>query len=312
MVKRDATMGRMRTGKQPYILNPPFISLTTQNSPKNLVWFITGTSQGFGYELVRAGLRRGDSVVATSRQPEKVAAAFKEDSDRLLAIPLDLRNQVAVTSGVEEAVQRFGRLDVLVNNAGHGLLGAVEEASDEEIAAVYEINVFGLLRVTRAVLPYFRNQGSGHIVNLSSIGGLVGLPGWGIYNSTKFAVEGLSEALAAELSPLGIRVTAVEPGPFRTDFLGGSLATAQQEISDYEQTAGATRRAAPQRDGKQPGDPALAAEAIIKAVSAENPPLHLPLGAFATERANAKLEQMRDEFAAWRDVALSTDYSSQP
>ncbi|MGA7392693.1 MAG: oxidoreductase [Terrimicrobiaceae bacterium] len=299
-------------GNSQYILHPPFISLTTHNSPTNLVWFITGTSQGFGYELVRAGLRRGDSVVATSRQPEKVAAAFKEDSDRLLAIPLDLRNQVAVTSGVEEAVQRFGRLDVLVNNAGHGLLGAVEEASDEEIAAVYEINVFGLLRVTRAVLPYFRKQGSGHIVNLSSIGGLVGLPGWGIYNSTKFAVEGLSEALAAELSPLGIRVTAVEPGPFRTDFLGGSLATAQQEISDYEQTAGATRRAAPQRDGKQPGDPALAAEAIIKAVSAENPPLHLPLGAFATERANAKLEQMRDEFAAWRDVALSTDYSSQP
>ena len=299
-------------GNSEYILNPPFISLTTHNSPTNLVWFITGTSQGFGYELVRAGLRRGDSVVATSRQPEKVAAAFKEDSDRLLAIPLDLRNQVAVTSGVEEAVQRFGRLDVLVNNAGHGLLGAVEEASDEEIAAVYEINVFGLLRVTRAVLPYFRKQGSGHIVNLSSIGGLVGLPGWGIYNSTKFAVEGLSEALAAELSPLGIRVTAVEPGPFRADFLGGSLATAQQEISDYEQTAGATRRAAPQRDGKQPGDPALAAEAIIKAVSAENPPLHLPLGSFATERANAKLEQTRDEFAAWRDVALSTDYSSQP
>jgi NADP-dependent 3-hydroxy acid dehydrogenase YdfG len=154
------------------------------------VWFITGTSQGFGNELVRAVLQRGDSVVATSRQPEKVAAAFKKGSERLLAIPLDLRGQTAVTSGVEAAIHRFGRVDVLINNAGHGLLGAVEEASDEEIAAVYEINVFGVLRVTRAVLPYFRKQRSGHIVNLSSIGGLVGLPGWGIYNSTKFAIEG--------------------------------------------------------------------------------------------------------------------------
>src|SRR4029077_5028454 len=276
----------------------------------NRVWFITGTSQGFGNELVRAVLQHGDSVVATSRQPKKVADAFKEGSDRLLAISLDLRSQSAISAGVGKAIKRFGRVDVLVNNAGHGLLGAVEEASDEEIADVYEINVFGLLRVNRAVLPYFRRQRSGHLVNLSSIGGLVGLPGWGIYNSTKFAIEGLSEALATELSPLGIRVTIVEPGPFRTDFLGGSLATARQEIADYEPTAGATRAAASQRNGKQPGDPALAAEAIIKAVAAENPPLHLPLGALAMERASAKLEAMRSEFAAWRDVALSTDYPS--
>jgi len=283
--------------------------MTTPTS-STLVWFITGTSQGFGNELVRAALRRGDSVVATSRQPEKVAASFNGDSGRLLAIPLDLRSEALVSAGVDAAIKRFGRIDVLVNNAGHGLLGAVEEATDAEVAGVFETNVFGLLRVTRAVLPYLRKQRSGHIVNLSSIGGLVGLPGWGIYNSTKFAVEGLSEALAQELAPLGIRVTIVEPGPFRTDFLGGSLAATKQKLADYEESAGKTRKYAIERDGAQPGDPALAAEAIIKAVTAENPPLHLLLGAFAYERAGAKLDEMKKEFAAWRDVALSTDYKS--
>jgi NAD(P)-dependent dehydrogenase (short-subunit alcohol dehydrogenase family) len=277
---------------------------------KRLVWFITGTSQGFGNELVRAALQRGDSVVATSRRPEKVAGAFPEQAERLLAIPLDLRDEALIAAGVDAAVKRFGRIDVLVNNAGHGLLGAVEEASDAEVLGVYETNVFGLLRVTRAVLPHLRGQKSGHIVNLSSIGGLVGLPGWGIYNSTKFAVEGISEALAAELTPLGIRVTVVEPGPFRTDFLGGSLAETDKKLPDYETSVGKTRTYATERNGRQQGDPALAAEAIIKAVTAENPPLHLPLGAMAFERANAKFDEMKKEFAVWREVALSTDYAS--
>ncbi len=277
---------------------------------KKLVWFITGTSQGFGYELVRVALQRGDSVVATSRNPDKVSAAFPGESDRLLAISLDLHSETAVTSGVEAAIRRFGRIDVLVNNAGHGLLGAVEEASDEEIRAVYETNVFGLLRVTRAVLPHLRKQKSGHIVNLSSIGGLVGLAGWGIYNSTKFAVEGLSESLALELAPLGIRVTAVEPGPFRTDFLGGSLAGTKQKFADYEGTAGKTRAYAVERNGAQQGDPVLAAHAIVTAVTAENPPQHLPLGAFAFERANAKFDAMKKEFADWKEVAFSTDYKN--
>ena len=279
-------------------------------STRPLVWFITGTSQGFGNELVRAALQRGDSVVATSRHPEKVAAGFNGESGRLLAIPLDLRDDAHVSAGVQSAIDRFGRIDVLVNNAGHGLLGAIEEASDTEIARVYEINVFGLLRVTRAVLPHMRKQRSGHIVNLSSIGGLVGLPGWGIYNSTKFAVEGISEALAAEVAPLGIRVTIIEPGPFRTDFLGGSLAKTAQTLPDYEESAGKTRNNATERNGAQQGDPALAAEAIIQAVTSEKPPLHLPLGAFAYERANAKLEDMKKEFAAWSTVALATDYKA--
>jgi NAD(P)-dependent dehydrogenase (short-subunit alcohol dehydrogenase family) len=280
----------------------------TSNQP--LVWFITGTSQGFGRELVRAALQRGDSVVATSRHPQTVVSAFPGAADRLSAVSLDLRDEQQITSVVEQAVARFGRLDVLVNNAGHGLTGAVEEAGDAEILSVYETNVFGLLRVTRAILPHLRKQRSGHIVNLSSIGGLVGLPGWGIYNSTKFAVEGLSEALAVELAPLGIGVTVVEPGPFRTDFLGGSLSATAKVLPDYKDTAGQTRAATSQRNGKQPGDPALAADAIVKAVVSTKPPLHLLLGSFAYERFNTKLDAFKQEMEIWRQTTLETDFKS--
>jgi NAD(P)-dependent dehydrogenase (short-subunit alcohol dehydrogenase family) len=273
-----------------------------------LVWFITGTSQGFGRELVNAALKRGDSVVATSRNPEKVKSTFPDAADHLLAVPMDLRDSTAIASAVDAAVSRFGRIDVLVNNAGHGIIGAVEETSDAEVASLYETNVFGLLRVTRAVLPYLRKQRSGHVVNLSSIGGLVGLPGFGIYNSTKFAVEGLSEALAAEVAPLGIRVTLIEPGPFRTEFLGNSLVVTEKELEDYRGTSGQTRAAAGGRNGAQPGDPVRAAEAIVKAVTAEKAPLHMVLGRFAYERAMAKLDDMRNEFDAWQEVALSADF----
>jgi NAD(P)-dependent dehydrogenase (short-subunit alcohol dehydrogenase family) len=276
----------------------------------HLVWFITGTSQGFGHELVRAALHRGDSVIATSRNPAKVAAAFPENSDRLLIAALDFRNQAQISAVIQTAIARFGKIDVLVNNAGYGLLGAVEEASDAEITNIYETNVFGLLRVTRAILPYMRKQKSGHIVNISSIAGLVGLPGWGIYNSTKFAVEGLSEALAIEGAPLGIHVTIVEPGPFKTDFLGSSLTSTNKIIPDYEQTSGNTRSKAAETHGKQPGDPALAAEAIVQAVTSNNPPLHLLLGGMAYELANKKLDELRDEFNSWQEVTLSSDFRS--
>ncbi|MGE4574006.1 SDR family NAD(P)-dependent oxidoreductase [Parachlamydia sp.] len=222
--------------------------------------------------MVKAALERGDFVVATSRSPQKVAADFVEFSDHLLAITLDLHDPDMVLRGVQSAITRFGRIDVLVNNAGYGLLGAVEEASDSEIRNVFEMNVFGLLRVTRAILPYMRKRRSGHIINLSSIGGLVGLAGWGIYNSTKFAIEGLSEALALEVAPLGIHVTIVEPGPFRTDFLGGSLKSATNVLPDYEQTSGQTRSSAVERDGNQPGDPVIVAEAVVQVVNSENPP----------------------------------------
>jgi NAD(P)-dependent dehydrogenase (short-subunit alcohol dehydrogenase family) len=279
-------------------------------SNKSQVWFITGTSQGFGRELVRAALERGDSVVATSRQPEAVAAAFPTAGHRLLAVSLDFRSEPQIASVVDLALARFGRLDILVNNAGHGLTGAVEEASDAEVLNVYETNVFGLLRLTRAVLPQLRKQRGGHIVNLSSIGGLVGLPGWGIYNSTKFAVEGISEALSVELAPLGIGVTVVEPGPFRTDFLGGSLVATSKTLPDYKDTAGQTRAATSQRNGKQPGDPALAADAIVKAVTSPNPPLHLLLGSFAYERFTTKLDVIRKEMELWRETTLNTDFKN--
>lgn len=279
------------------------------NHSEHRVWFITGTSQGFGRELVRAALRRGDSVIATSRQPQAVATAFPKAAERLLTASMDLREPAQISSVVKEAVARFGRIDILVNNAGYGVTGAVEEASEKEIAALYETNVFGLLRVTRAVLPHMRKQRSGHIVNLSSIGGLTGLPGWGIYNSTKFAVEGLSEALAAELAPLGIGVTVVEPGPFRTEFLGSSLVKTANTLPDYEATAGKTRTSAVERNGKQQGDPAAAADAIVQAVTSPHPPLHLLLGKFAYDRFNQKLDELRNEMAAWREVALSTDFS---
>ena len=282
--------------------------MNTCNTLNHRVWMITGTSQGFGLELVRAALRRGDSVVATSRNPQKVAATLQDTSGRLITIGMDVRDTDQISSVVQVALARFGRIDVLVNNAGYGLLGAVEEAEDREIARVLELNVFGLLRVTRAVLPHFRQRRKGHIVNLSSIGGLVGIPGFGIYNATKFAVEGISEALAQEVGPLGIRVTIVEPGPFRTNFLDGSLALTERTMGDYGQTAGLTRFDATQGNGKQPGDPARAADAIIEAITSKHPPLHLLLGQFAYDRATAKLADLRMEFETWRDVTLSTDF----
>jgi NAD(P)-dependent dehydrogenase (short-subunit alcohol dehydrogenase family) len=276
--------------------------------PARRTWFITGTSQGFGHDLTAAALQRGDSVVATSRNPEKVQASFPDASDRLLAIAMDLFDNAQIASVVQAGIKRFGQIDVLINNAGHGLLGAIEEVTDSQIANVFQTNVFGLLRVTRAVLPHMRSRRAGHIVNLSSIGGLVGGAGWGIYNATKFAVEGISEALAQELTPLGIGVTVVEPGPFRTDFLGGSLSMVESQIPDYDQSTAQARNYPKQFNGAQAGDPEKAAKAIIQAVTGDKPPLHLLLGAIAYQRANAKLDSLRTEFEKWKDVALATDF----
>src|SRR2546427_1356164 len=185
----------------------------TSHSSNHLVWFITGTSQGFGHELVRAVLQRGDSVVATSRNPQSVSAAFSKAADRLLAASMDLRDPAQISSVVANALARFGRLDILVNNAGYGVTGAVEEASEKEIASLYDTNVFGLLRVTRAVLPHMRKQRSGHIVNISSIGGLTGMAGWGIFNPTQFSVESLSQGLAAGIAPPRLCLTTFAPRP---------------------------------------------------------------------------------------------------
>jgi NAD(P)-dependent dehydrogenase (short-subunit alcohol dehydrogenase family) len=276
------------------------------------VWFITGASTGFGRILAEQVLDKGDKVVATARKPEQIADLTHDHPDTALILALDVTQDTAIEAAVDSTIKHFGRIDVLVNNAGYGLAGAIEEATEDEYMPVFETNVFGLISLTKAVLPHLRKQRSGHIVNLSSIGGLIGSPGWGYYNASKFAVEGFSEALAAELAPLGIHVTIVEPGPFRTDFLGRSGVEAQQRMADYDQTAGRTRQYFHDQAGKQAGDPAKAAAAMITAVEAENPPKHMVLGKIAYTRMTQRLDQWKQELDAWRDVSLGADFDAAP
>ncbi|UXY20386.1 oxidoreductase [Streptomyces cynarae] len=272
-------------------------------------WFITGASRGFGLEIARQALERGDKVVATARKPEQVRDALSPYGDSLLPVALDVTDEAQTRDAVEAALERFGTIDILVNNAGRGVLGAVEETSDVAIRSVYDINVFGLANVTRAVLPVMRRQRSGRILNLSSIGGFESVAGFGVYCSTKFAVEGLSEALRAELAPLGIQVTIVEPGYFRTDFLDAtSLHTEGQVISDYAETAGAVRQAVPGLNHAQPGDPVKGATAILALADAANPPLRAQLGSDCVAAMDHKIAQLREETDTWRELALSTDH----
>lgn len=273
------------------------------------VWFITGSSRGFGREITRAALAAGHQVVATARKAETVREQFPDAGDALLPVSLDVTDHQSIRAAVGTAVERFGRIDVLVNNAGTGLLAAVEESDDVAVRAVYETNVFGPLAVQRAVLPVLRRQRSGHVINISSIVGFATAPGWGIYASTKFAVEGFTETLHTELAPLGIHVTLVEPGFFRTDFLDpASLHTGPDTIEDYAPTVGAMRAAAASLNHAQPGDPAKAARAIVEIAAAPEPPLRLPLGADTLQAFDAKLDNFRKELDAWRHVALATDH----
>ena len=279
------------------------------NTPQqDAVWFITGASTGFGRELAEQLLRSGARVVATARKPEQLADLATAHPKTALTLPLDVTSQQQVDAAIAGALTHYGRIDVLVNNAGYGLAGAIEEATEAEFTPVFETNLFGLLRVTRAALPHLRRQRSGTIVNLSSIGGLIGMPGWGFYNATKFAVEGLSEALAAELAPLGIHVMLVEPGAFRTDFLGRSGQEAAARIADYDSTAGKSREYFQTEAGKQKGDPVRAAAAIIAAVQAPEPPRHLLLGAAALKRLRAHLEDRSKELDRWEQTALDADF----
>src|SRR6476646_12291469 len=237
------------------------------------VWFITGASRGFGLEITREALCRGDSVVATARNPQAVHDAIPDGGDRLLAVGLDVGVSEQVTRAVQAAIERFGRIDVLVNNAGRGLVGAVEETADAEARALFDVNVFGLLAVTRAVLPHMRAARSGLVVNLSSVGGFVAWPGWGVYAATKFAVEALSEAMTHELAPLGIKSVAIEPGPFRTNFLdGSSLSVAEAHVDDYSAPAGAARSWATDTNYGQDGDPIKAAKIIVDLASYDELP----------------------------------------
>jgi NAD(P)-dependent dehydrogenase (short-subunit alcohol dehydrogenase family) len=271
-------------------------------------WFITGASTGFGRLLAEELLKRGERVAATARDSAKVQDLQTQYPDIARAFPLDVTEPAEIEEAARQAIAAFGRIDVLVNNAGYGVNGAIEEVSEEEFEPMFQTNVYGLIRTTRAFLPQFRQQRSGHIFNFSSIGGLIGTAGWGFYNTTKFAVEGFSEALAAEMEPLGVHVTVIEPGPFRTDFLGRSGKLAQRELPEYANTAGKAREYLRTQAGKQPGDPQKAVEAVIAVADSPNPPLHLILGKIALTRFRDKLSLWQKEIAAWEGVTAGADY----
>jgi len=271
-------------------------------------WFITGASRGFGALVAKRALAKGDGVVATARNPKAIAERFGEHPN-LLAVALDVTNEDQAGAAAAAAIDRVGQIDVLLNNAGFGLMGAVEEASAAEIEAVYRTNVFGLLTVSRAVLPYMRKARSGRILNISSIGGYRGAAGFGIYSSTKFAVEGLSEAMHDELAPLGIHVTVVEPGYFRTDFLdASSLSVSSRKIPDYEATAGRVRTVAGGLNHNQPGDPSKLADVLVAFADVPNPPVRLPLGSDTVTAIEAKHKADSLILSEWRKVSSSTDF----
>lgn len=275
------------------------------------VWFITGASRGFGVLTAKQALARGDFVVATARDPQTVIAALGEHPN-LLALRLDVKLEAQAITAAQQAVARFGRIDVLVNNAGYGLLGAVEEANGDEVRALFDTNVFGLLNVSRAVLPVMRKQGSGHVINISSVGGYSAYAGWGVYGSTKFAVEGLSEAMAMELAPLGIQVTVVEPGFFRTDFLdASSLVATRDRIDSYAATVGAMRDFAEGANHQQPGDPDKLAAALLQLADSEKPPVRLQLGSDTVQRVRAKNKFVEGELEQWLELAVSTDHATE-
>ncbi|HEM7840012.1 TPA: SDR family NAD(P)-dependent oxidoreductase [Burkholderia multivorans] len=282
----------------------------TQHHGFKRVWLITGASRGIGALIAEAALADGNAVVAAGRNVSAIVERLGE-SAALLPVALDVTDEAQARAAVQAAVERFGRIDVLVNNAGFGLLGAVEESSDKDVRRMYDTNVFGLLNVTRATLPTMRANRSGHVINISSIGGYRAAAGFGVYSSTKFAVEGITEALHAELQPLGIHATVVEPGYFRTDFLdASSLVVAPTVIDDYDATSGAVRRKAAQLNHNQPGDPTKLAAAMIALVDAPNPPLRLPLGTDTLAAIAAKNAYVAQETEAWRALSSSTDFAA--
>jgi NAD(P)-dependent dehydrogenase (short-subunit alcohol dehydrogenase family) len=271
------------------------------------VWLITGCSSGLGRALAGRVLAHGHRVVATARQPAALAELAAANPERCRRLALDVTSPVQVATVVRQAAEAFGRLDVVVNNAGYGLVGALEELSEEQILRSFETNFFGALRVIRAALPIMRAQGRGHIVNISAAAAIANYAGFSVYGATKCALEAVSESLAAEVKPLGVRVTIVQPGPFRTDFIARSLERAGGTIPAYESTSGKFQRFLATMDGKQPGDPARAAEAIIAAVTAEHPPLRLVLGKYAIDKTRRKFVTATRELDAWADVGLATE-----
>ncbi len=275
------------------------------NSP---VWFITGCSTGLGRALAEAVLQHGHRAVVTARNPAQIQDIVARYPQTSIGLQLDVASHAHIRLAASAAEKAFGRIDVLVNNAGYGYLAAVEEGEDQKFRDMFETNFFGLAALIRRVLPGMRASGRGHIINISSVGGLVGNPGAGYYNASKFAVEGLSEALAKEVEPLGIRVTVVEPGPFRTDWAGRSLKQVGNPIEAYAKTSGARRAQISGYSGKQAGDPARAAQAIIRVVESPTPPLNLVLGKDGLKRVREKLDKFSDSLRQWESVTAGADF----
>ncbi|GAB3909485.1 SDR family NAD(P)-dependent oxidoreductase [Larkinella knui] len=277
------------------------------------VWFVTGASKGLGLSLVKQVLHAGYSVAATSRNLDDLRRAVGPANDRFLPLAVDLKTESSVAEAISKTIDQFGKIDVVVNNAGYGLLGSIEELSDEESRENFDINVFGSLNVIRQVMPYLREQKSGHIINISSIAGFTGaFPGFGIYCATKFAVEGFSESLAAEAKPLGINVTVVEPGYFRTDFLtSGSLGVPKKQIDAYKDVRDSQQVHQNQINGNQPGDPEKAVAALIRIASEANPPLHLFLGQDSYDMAYQKINAVQNDLESWKDVTVSTGFTAE-
>jgi NAD(P)-dependent dehydrogenase (short-subunit alcohol dehydrogenase family) len=272
------------------------------------VWFISGCSTGFGRALSLELLAQGYQVVVTARKVADIEDILAIDTTNTLGLALDVTVPEQVTAAVEAAIAHFGRIDILVNNAGIGYFGAVEESEEAEVRRMFEINVFGLARLTQEVLPFMRKQRSGHILNVASIGGLRSFPGVGFYNATKYAVDGLSEALYKEVSPLGIKVTVICPSGFRTDWAGRSAKNTAISIADYATTAQKNMGDIRAISGNQAGDPVKAAKAMIQVTETENPPLRLLLGAAALKGARLKLEELRNDFETWADVSEGADF----
>ena len=282
--------------------------MENSNSP---VWFITGCSTGFGRELAKLILFRGWNAVITARNTELLKDLAIGFENTALILQLDVNNKVQIADAITKAEARFGKIDVLVNNAGYGYFSSIEEGNDAKIRAQFDTNVFGLINMIQAVLPGMRKQKSGHIINFSSIGGLVGFAATGFYHATKFAVEGLSESLAKEVSPLGIKVLLVEPGPFRTDWAGRSTDRTTTNLEDYAATVGVRMTTSLEGSGKQKGDPVRGCEAIIAAVEAETHQLRLLLGKMAFDLAIEKTETLKSNFDAWKELSLSADFPEE-
>lgn len=288
-----------------YLNSKEILILVEENSR---VWLITGSSSGFGRSLTEEVLKRGGSVVATARNPEKLEDLVQAYPNTAKAVSLDVTDSKNIHNAVNTAIDVFGRIDVLVNNAGYGLIGALEEVSDEQIQQNFETNLFGVIRMMRAVLPLMRQQSSGHIINMSAIAGFSNELGFSIYGGAKFAVEGVSEAVQGEVADFGIKVTIVEPGPFRTDFIGRSLDRASHQMEEYQPTVGKFLKFLNTIEGKQPGDPIKAANVIIQVVESENPPLRLVLGHYAYSKFRQKIESLNQELNDWETIAINTDF----